>query len=223
MNTSMPLAPMNSPNTDAGAWPRPWALVRVGLGAVLCVGLTIGLLRFGVGNPAADLPVLGTVPAFTLTAGDGRTVSADALRGQVWIADFIFTRCPGQCPVLTANMAKLQTALPADAAGVVRLVSFSVDPAHDTPEALRAYAERFGADGARWTFLTGDREALYTLIRDGFHLAIDEEPGSTEMITHSDRFILVDRDLRIRGYYDGMDAEAQVRLVRDAAGLRAGS
>jgi len=203
--------------------PRRRALLWVGLGAVVGVGLTLWLLRLFVGNPATDLPVLGTVPAFTLTAGDGRTVSAEELRGQVWIADFIFTRCPGQCPVLTANMAKLQTALPADAAGVVRLVSFSVDPAHDTPEVLRAYAERFGADGTRWTFLTGDRDALYTLIRDGFYLAVNEEPGSTGMITHSDRFILVDRDLRIRGYYSGSDPEGNARVVRDAARLRASS
>ncbi len=89
---------------------------------------------------------------------------------------------------------------------------------------LHAYAGRFGADGTRWTFLTGDREVLYTLIRDGFHLAVGEEPDSEGMITHSDRFILVDRDLHIRGYYSGSDPEAYARLVRhDAAGLRASS
>ncbi len=223
MNTSMPLDPVNSPNTDAGVRPRPRALVWIGVSAVLGVGLTVWLLRLAAGNPAADLPVLGTVPAFSLTADDGRRVSAEDLRGQVWIADFIFTRCPSQCPMLTATMAKLQAALPADPAGVVRLVSFSVDPGYDTPEVLHAYAARFGADGTRWTFLTGDREVLYTMIRDGFHLAVGEDPGSEGMITHSDRFILIDRALRIRGYYSGSDPEAYARLVRDAAGLRASS
>ena len=223
MYTIMPLVSESSPNMAGGRPPRRQALVWVALGAALGVGLIVWLLRFGVGIPAADLPVLGTVPAFTLTADDGRAVSADDLRGQVWIADFIFTRCPSQCPMLTANMAKVQKALPADPAGVVRLVSFSVDPGYDTPEVLRAYGERFGADTTRWAFLTGDRAALYTLIRDGFHLAVGEAPDSAGMITHSDRFILVDRDLRIRGYYSGSDPEGHARLVRDAAALRASS
>jgi len=223
MNMLMPPVSANSPTTAGDSPPRRRALVWVALGAVGGVALIVWVLRVGVGNPAADLPVLGTVPAFTLTAGDGRPVSSDDLRGQVWIADFIFTRCPSQCPMLTANMAKVQKALPADPAGVVRLVSFSVDPGYDTPEVLRAYAERFGADTTRWAFLTGDRQALYTLIREGFHLAVGEEAGSEGMITHSDRFILVDRDLRIRGYYSGSDTEAQARLVRDAAALRASS
>jgi protein SCO1/2 len=223
MNTIMALSSATSPNTDPGGPRRRRPLLWGTLGAVLAVALMAVVLRFDVGPSAADLPVLGTVPAFTLTAGDGRPMSADDLRGQVWIADFIFTRCPSQCPMLTANMAKVQKALPADPAGVVRLVSFSVDPAYDTPEVLRAYAERFGADTTRWAFLTGDRQALYTLIREGFHLAVGEEAGSEGMITHSDRFILVDRDLRIRGYYSGSDTEAQARLVRDAAALRASS
>jgi len=223
MNTIMALSSATSPNTDPGGPRRRRPLVWGTLGAVLAVALMAVVLRFDVGPSAADLPVLGTVPAFTLTAGDGRPMSADDLRGQVWIADFIFTRCPTQCPMLTTNMAKLQAALPADRSGAVRLVSFTVDPGHDTPEVLRAYAERFGADGSRWAFLTGDREALYALIRDGFHLAVAEEPGREGMITHSDRFILVDRDLRIRGYYSGSDPEGNARVVRDAARLRASS
>jgi protein SCO1/2 len=169
------------------------------------------------GCGARPLPVLGTVPTFTLTDRSGTEVGSAQLAGEVWVADFIFTRCPDVCPALTARMAKLQTALPAD----VRLVSFSVDPTHDTPEVLRAYATRAGArDG--WLFLTGPRDAVATLLREGFRVAYADDGPPTAPITHSDRFVLVDRELRIRGYYHGGEAEDLARLTQDAAALNAG-
>lgn len=166
------------------------------------------------------LPVLGTLPPFSLTERAGRSVSAADLAGQVWIADFIFTRCPDICPALTAQMARLQTTLP-PASDPVRLVSFSVDPAHDTPAVLRDYATRSGArDG--WLFLTGSRDQLALLLREGFRLAFADDGPASAPITHSDRFVLVDRELRIRGYYHGTEPGALGRLARDAAGLRDG-
>ena len=122
--------------------------------------------------------------------------------------------------MLSAQMAKLQHTLAHEGAEPVRLVSFSVDPANDTPEALRAYAERFGAEHGRWLFVTGDRGALYTLIAQGFHLAVAERPESANtdgegLITHSDRFVLIDRDLQIRGYYHGTDQESVQKLLQD--------
>ena len=168
----------------------------------------------------ASLPVLGAVPAFSLTERDGSAITADRLAGRVWIADFVFTRCPDICPVLSARMASLQKTLPA-ASDPVRLVSFSVDPAHDTPEALREYGTRFGA-GADWLFVTGPRDALAALLRDGFKVAYADDGPPTSPITHSDRFVLVDRALRIRGYYHGTDSADLARLARDAAALRDG-
>jgi protein SCO1/2 len=146
-------------------------------------------------------------------------VRAHDLAGSVWIAGFIFTRCPDVCPALTARMADLQKALAGPA--TVRLVSFSVDPIHDTPEVLRGYAERAGAKGD-WLFLTGSRDEVASLLKDGFHVAFADDGPPEAPITHSDRLVLVDRELRIRGYYHGRDADDVARLTRDAAALRDG-
>jgi len=167
--------------------------------------------------------VLGTVPRFSLTERHGTPVSAADLAGRVWVADFVFTRCPDICPVLSTRMASLQEALNGKlAAGdaPVRLVSISVDPLHDTPETLAAYADHYHA-GPDWLFLTGSRDAVAALLRDGFRVAFSDEGPPTSPITHSDRFVLVDRQLRIRGYYHGSDPADLARLVADATRLRA--
>jgi protein SCO1 len=126
---------------------------------------------------AARLPIYGSVPDFTLTDQRGRSVRRADLAGKIWVASFIFTSCPDECPVMTAEMAQLQ----ADLARVpdLRLVSISVDPEHDTPAALSQYADRFNADPERWLFLTGDKRLIYRLIREGFRLGIvdPEEPA----------------------------------------------
>lgn len=168
--------------------------------------------------PARSLPVLGEVPPFALTERSGRTLAASDLAGRVWVADFVFTRCPDFCPALTARMAGLQKAL---AAHPVRLVSFSVDPGHDTPEVLSEYATRAGARDD-WLFVTGPREALAGLLRDGFKVAWADDGPPTSPITHSDRFVLVDRTLHIRGYYHGTEPDDVTRLTRDAIALSDG-
>lgn len=191
---------------------------------ILCAGAVLSAatwvaFRHGVAS-TSELPALGTVPEFSLLSSTGQPLSQRDLAGGVWIADFIFTRCASICPTLSAQMAKLQTALAASGDAQVRLVSFSVDPAHDTPEVLREYAGRFHADPARWVFLTGDRNRLYQLIGDGFHLAVadrapDENADGGGLITHSDRFVLVDAQLNIRGYYHGTEPDSVQQLLRD--------
>jgi protein SCO1/2 len=165
------------------------------------------------------LPDLGTVPPFSLTERSGRPFGSNDLRGHVWVADFIFTRCPDFCPALTTRMGDVQRQVAADD-DPVRLVSFTVDPDHDTPAVLSDYAKRAGA-GPSWLFVTGPREALAALFRNGFKVAWADDGPAGNQITHSDRFVLVDRDLRIRGYYHGTDPEDVARLVRDARALRA--
>jgi len=202
-------------------------LVRTALivSAALLIGAATWLIvRHGLVAPDADLPVLGQVPAFSLIDSSGQPLSQAQLAGGVWIADFIFTHCPGVCPVLSAQMSKLQHVLPPQGPDAVRLVSFSVDPANDTPEVLRAYAERFAAEQGRWLFVTGQRDALYTLIGEGFHLAVADRPkgentGGEGLITHSDRFVLIDRNLQIRGYYHGTEPESVQKLLQDVAAL----
>ncbi len=174
---------------------------------------------------APPLPVYGEVPDFRLTNRDGRAVTRADLAGAPWIADFVFTRCPASCPLMTARLARFERELPRDLG--VRLVSISVDPEHDTPQVLQAYAERHGAP-PRWLFLTGPRESIFRLSQDGFKLGVGEpSPAApaaptppTEPILHSNRFVLVDGEARIRGYYDSFDEEAMTRLRRDLDSLR---
>jgi protein SCO1/2 len=161
----------------------------------------------------SSLPDYSVVPEFSLTERSNRPVARQDLVGHVWVADFIFTHCSGICPAMSSNMEKLQNKLPKE----IRLVSFSVDPQNDTPEVLSEYANRYNADPERWLFLTGEQEAIQKLSIGGFKLALDPSSGTeAEPITHSSRFVLVDREGHIRGYYGTEDPGALDRLIADA-------
>lgn len=166
--------------------------------------------------PRPAPPILGRVPDFTLANRDGRTVRLGDLAGEAWIADFVFTRCTASCPVMSGKMAHLDRELAPPPR--VRLVSFSVDPEHDTPAVLARYAASYAAS-PRWLFLTGSREHLHRLSRQGFKLGVDSRPASrgpgAEDILHSTRFVLVDGRASIRGYYDSLDPAALRRLRDD--------
>ncbi len=164
----------------------------------------------------AVLPVLGTVPEFSFTERSGRTVTRENLRGQVWVADFIFTRCEGPCPTMCMQMATVQKAVAA--MPDVKLVSFSVDPEYDKPAVLREYASHFGASATQWLFLTGDKAGLYKMANNGLKLAVfSRTPGTAALdaveIDHSTHFALIDRAGRIRGYYDGMSSSVEKKLL----------
>jgi len=181
---------------------------------LLAVPLALGLSRDAPVTP----PVLGTLPAVALSDQDGRPFTHETARGKVWIADFIFTRCPTVCPRLTERMAKLQKRL-RHMGGEVRLVSFSVDPEFDTPARLASYARSAHANPRVWTFVTGRLGAMEHAVVSGFKVAMGRDKAAPDdflSIFHAERFVLVDRRLRIRGYYDG-DDESQDRLIRDAA------
>jgi protein SCO1/2 len=184
---------------------------------VCALALALCAAAPAMAEDGSGLPELGQVPDFALTGHDGKPVTRASLEGAAWIADFIFTRCAGQCPMMSQRMRQLQQTLnKAD----VRLVSFTVDPTHDTPEALTAYARQFEAVPGRWKFVTGDRDAIWALARDGFRVGVADEAGTPEEpIAHSIRFILVDRRGVIRGYYDATDEAAMTRLVRDVKRL----
>lgn len=193
---------------------------RPGLFLVLAALLLAGCAGPGPSQPDDDL---GVVPEFTLTERSGAAVQAADLRGHVWVAAFIFTRCAGPCTQVSGSMARLQHEL-ADVP-TLRLVSFTVDPEYDTPEILRRYADRFGADPGRWLFVTGPPEAVYSLIRTGFHLTAEQNTGEARTpgneVMHDVRLVVVDAAGHIRGYYDATDAQAVNRLeekVRRLAG-----
>jgi len=166
-----------------------------------------------------SLPTLGAVPAFSLVDQRGEPFGSSQLIGHPWVADFIFTRCAGQCLGMAARMQELQAQLSSESN--VRLVSFSVDPEYDTPEVLSRYASEHSVQPGRWIFLTGDRSQIHRLSIDGFRLGIAEGNRSeAEPILHSTRLVLVDAEGRIRGYYDATEPPAVDRLLQDIGRLR---
>lgn len=175
---------------------------------------------------AAPLPVLGQVSGFQLTNQSGLPVNGGELRGRIWVGDIIFTRCPGPCVRMSTALSRLQSALPAT--GGIRLVSLTADPDHDTPTVLGEYARRFSADTNRWQFLTGSKKELYRLAIDDLLLAVGENPLGTnappeDLFIHSTRLVLVDGVGRVRGTFDGEDAEVVPRVVRATEALLAES
>jgi protein SCO1/2 len=159
------------------------------------------------------IPSYGTLPSFELVNQDAQPFGTAQLAGKIWIADFIFTTCPGPCPIISTRMSELQKPLEKTD---IHLVSFTVDPEKDTPEVLRVYAEKLHAQPARWDFLTGPRDAIYALTRDGFKLAVSDGSEEEGMPVHSTRVVLVDRRGVIRGYYDALAPDAVTKLLADA-------
>jgi protein SCO1/2 len=188
--------------------PFVWAVV---MGVLFGVPIYRSMTRRLTASPA----VLGGLPAFTLTDQRGQPFGSRELAGKVWVADFIFTSCQAACPLLSERMAevgKRARHLGPD----FHLVSISVDPERDTPERLAAYAARYGANPIAWSFLTGPEQAIQATVVDGFKVGAGKEraggaaadgggPGFWE-IFHGEKLVLVDRQLRIRGYFDATPA-----------------
>lgn len=177
----------------------------------------------------------GEVPDFVLTERSGRRITRADLLGKIWIANFIYTQCRETCPLQSARIARFQGEFAGEED--LRLVSITVDPEHDTPAVLARYAERYGADPVRWIFLTGEKPTIYHLASDGFHLGVVDPDdraqaeerfgligpgpafathGSKGLVIHSSRFVLVDRQARIRAYHLPDDEQSLDRLRQNA-------
>ena len=185
-----------------------WSVLVVAMLGVIGTGL---LAKF---RPD-PLPVYYDAPAFSLTDQDGRPFRSDDLRGKAWVADFIFTTCPGACPKMTMKMSGLQKAIPTRD---VHFVSFTVDPERDTPEVLKHYAQNYDADPARWHFLTGAKPALFETAA-GLKLTAAPAGQFGPEIVHAEKFLLVDGAGRVRGIYDSGDEQDLKKLAADAAAL----
>lgn len=184
------------------------------LGFVLAVGMGYSMWQASLRRDVEKLPVIRAVPDFTLTDQNGRTVTKDDLRGHIWIADFIFTRCKGPCPLMTARMLEMQKALVKTPE--VKLVSVTVDPDHDTPEVLKDYAGANFADPDRWKFLTGDKSVIEKLVTEGFmqHLAMENgEP------VHGTMFLIVDGNGMVRSARMLEDPELIPKVLMDTGNL----
>jgi protein SCO1/2 len=185
--------------------------------------LLIGFLIAGCSTTKrpSHLDDYGTVPAFSLRDQTGGTLTDAWLRGKITIVDFVFTRCDTVCPMLSAKMARLdeQTKdLP-----TVQLLSFSVDPTYDTPPVLAEYAKRWGAEPARWRFVTGEYPAVQALVEGALMTAMEDEgkttPTGAPDIRHGGHLLLIGPDLRIRGVYDSNDDDAMKILPDDVRAL----
>lgn len=155
------------------------------------------------------------VPAFTLTERSGKQVTREDLRGKIWLAGFVFTRCTGPCPQVSATMAQLQTKLKDVSA--FRLVTFTVDPVRDQPEELKKYAENFRADADRWLFLTGKEETIQKLLDEGFHIHADRVPNAKpgEEYDHSTKLMVVDHAGVVRGVFDGIRSPSSANAEQE--------
>ncbi|MBK8480427.1 MAG: SCO family protein [Proteobacteria bacterium] len=200
-----PSTPTLDPAHRAPWYRNPW------LWAAVIALLTLPALRPLLRRVPPPPPRLAQLPAFTLLDQQGRRFGSSALRGHVYVASFFFTRCPSVCPKLMQALHRLQQQYDRYAVDV-RLVSISVDPEHDRPERLRAYAARYGADASRWTFLTGTEQAIRSLVGTGFqtHMGQPVPEGSGLIdIAHSAGLVLVDQQGWIRGRYgtdlDGLE------------------
>lgn len=185
---------------------RPWVYV---LTLIVIIALIVVMQPETEGD---QLPVIGEIPAFSLVDQDGDLFTLENVKGNVWLADFIFTTCSGPCPIMTERMGMVQhDLLDIDK---LKFVSFTVNPDYDTPEVLKKYAQRFDADVGSWSFVTGKYEQIQELIVEGFKMGDVEE-----IVFHSTRFALVDHEGNLRGYYSGTEPAEHDILTRDIHAL----
>ncbi len=157
----------------------------------------------------------------TLTNQLGNTVSLDELKGKVIVADFFFTKCPNICPELTGNMKKLQDALKTKDLvqktdpSFVHFLSFSVDPDRDSAAALKKYADRFGVNPDMWWMLTGSKNDIYDFALNELKMGTPDPQSADTNFIHTEKFVLIDKERVVRGYYNGLDSAALNRLAGD--------
>jgi cytochrome oxidase Cu insertion factor (SCO1/SenC/PrrC family) len=175
--------------------------------------LAFGLwLSHAACRPVPPLLVIGPVADFTLTNQAGNVTTLADLTNRVWVADIVFTRCAGPCPRMTQQMRELQDALPPDSGA--KLVTLTTDPEFDTPEVMRRFGERFGADFNRWTFLTGTKHEIGLLAANSLKLSAqpvkpEDQKDAADLFIHTTIFVIVDKQARLRGFFetggDGVD------------------
>ena len=180
---------------------------RIKIYSVVAVFLVITyIIKFT--SEQEPLPVIGSIPEFEFIDSEGQSVNLNTLKGKVWVADFIFTTCTMACPIMTGNMNTIHKRYKKN--DDLRLVSISVYPEYDTPEVLKEYASQYDANTDKWHFLTGKEATVKNVIKNGFKIGDDED-----IIFHSEKFALVDKNGMIRSYYNGMKTEDMDKLKKD--------
>jgi len=190
-----------------------WQFQAFFLSLLIMPVVGVALLTYTTINNKEEIKSFGAVPEFSLVDQFNEKVGREDLDGKIWVANFIFTHCSGQCPMLNFKFKRLQKKFKENVN--FKLVSFSADPLRDTPEVLEKYAKKMGADQNVWLFLTGSWDELGHVMRDGFKVASSDSKDQIEgLITHSFKFVLVDRWNQIRGYFDGTDDADLKRLEK---------
>jgi len=171
-----------------------------------------------VDSTLLDIKKYHTIADFQLVNQNGDTITQRNYQDKIYVADFFFTTCPTICPIMTKNMAEIQESILGD--DEVLLLSHSVTPQIDSVQRLKTYAEEKGVDDGKWNLVTGDKKQIYELARKSY-LAVktDGDGGPYDMI-HTENFILVDKERRIRGFYDGTNKEEVEKLLQDLAILK---
>tara|TARA_B100000780_G_scaffold69771_1_gene46349 strand:+ start:5851 stop:6504 length:654 start_codon:yes stop_codon:yes gene_type:complete len=149
---------------------------------------------------------------FSLTNQNGKTITQEYYDNQIYIADFFFTTCPSICPIMTENMFQIQEKTMEDN---VLLVSYSVTPEIDSVAQLKKYALEKGVNDNKWNLLTGDKKQIYDLARKSYLVAKNDGDGGKYDMIHTENFVLIDKEKRIRGFYDGTNKEEMVKLLND--------
>ena len=152
-----------------------------------------------------------TIPPFTFVNQYGKTITEKDLDGKIYVADFFFTSCPNICPIMQRNMLAVYNEFKADSG--VKILSHTIDPRHDTVPVLKEYADKLGIGGNSWWLLLGPKEATYTLAEKHYLVAVNDK-GEGGYV-HQGWFVLIDKQKRIRGAYDGTDVNAVKQLIAD--------
>ena len=209
---------MSKLNTRATEW-----IVFGGIGAVMIFVLVAFLSDQSKPEPQQALqeerlPVYWQLSPFELTNQSGKIVSLDSLKGNVWLCDVIFTRCPGPCTQMTQQMKAIQDKLPKDEP--IKLISFTTDPVFDTPKVLERYGKKFEADTSQWSFLTGEKPQVHHAITNSLRQVMMEKDEAdrqspTDFFIHSTVFVLIDQEGNIRKTYEGLKPETHAQILAD--------
>ena len=192
------------------------AIILFALGGIVVMFIPLGEQPAGQGAAAVELGSFGRVAPFSFTDESGQPFSSESLAGKVWLANFVFTSCTAECPILSERMAQVRRNL--GAREDIAFVSLSVDPQTDSPQRLKEYAQRFGED-RRWSLLTGDPSRLDALVKKGLLLPVTQSYVERQELVatgfvHSNKMLVIDRGGSIRFAADGLEAGAVERLTR---------
>jgi protein SCO1/2 len=192
-------------------------LLNIGIAALAIIFLGGAYLSFKSGKPARVLPVYGpaghAVRDFHLVDQTGRNISQAAFSGKIYVTDFFFTTCQSICPIMSGKMETVYNKYKGN--GTVMFLSHTVNPENDNVNVLADYAKQHHADASQWCFVTGDKKELYDLARKSYFLDAAEGSGGPDDFIHTPQFVLVDKEKRIRGYYNGTDSAEVAKLMVD--------